>query len=91
MGCDQAAGTTSHGQGSGTCNGGGFSYDVPNQLILSARAIFPGIRDGGDGASARTAVRLTSGDKGWTAGVGPITFDSVCKDLDALSARFFIN
>lgn len=67
MGCANAAAPGGHGQGAGTCNGGGFSYDVPNQLILSAR-VTP---EGGE------TVRLTSGDAGWTAGAGPITFDSV--------------
>jgi alpha-L-rhamnosidase len=72
MGCSSAASPNNHGQGSGTCNGGGFSYDVPNQLILSAQVTTKGGQNEHD-----TTTRLTSGNTGWTAGAGPITFDSI--------------
>jgi len=55
----------SHGVGGGTCNGGGFAYENPNQLLLSARIKLQ------SGAS----LQATSGQD-WTAGAGPITFNS---------------
>jgi hypothetical protein len=39
MGCDAKATAASHGQGTGTCNNGGYYCDVPNQLLLSARVV----------------------------------------------------
>lgn len=69
MGCSTAASPGRHGQGEGTCNGGGFSYNVPNQLILSTRVVTSG---GGN------PLTLNSGaGQGWMAGVGPVTFDSI--------------
>jgi len=69
MGCSTAASPGRHGQGEGTCNGGGFSYNVPNQLILSARVVT---------STGGNPVTLNSGEgQGWMAGVGPITFDSI--------------
>ena len=75
LGCDAKATAASHGQGTGTCNGGGYSYDVPNQLLLSARVVL----------ASGAELSLTSGAAGWTAGAGPITSDSLYdgEDYDA--------
>jgi alpha-L-rhamnosidase len=66
-GCSSAASAGRHGQGSGTCNGGGFAYENPNQLLLSARVK---LQSGG------APLQANSGG-GWTAGAGPVTFNSL--------------
>jgi alpha-L-rhamnosidase len=66
MGCSSAALPKNHGQGTNTCNGGGFSYSSPNQLILQANVIL----------NSGATLHASSGP-GWTSGVGPIVFDSL--------------
>ena len=66
LGCSSAAGPGRHGQGSGTCNGGGFAWPNPNQLLLRAQITL----------TTGTVVTHTSG-QGWTAGSGPIVFNSI--------------
>jgi len=70
VGCRTKPTPDSHGRNwpsSGTCNGGGFSYNTTNQLLLSARVR---LAAGGD------ILHVNSGP-GWHAGAGPITFNSV--------------
>lgn len=55
-----------HGSGGNTCNGGGFAYENPNQLLLLGRIKL----------ASGTTLTVASGPD-WTAGVGPITFNSI--------------
>eukprot|EP01043_Picozoa_sp_COSAG02_P082948 COSAG02_NODE_21065_length_804_cov_1.320567_2_plen_126_part_01 len=67
LGCSTAADSKRHGQGSGTCNGGGFAWPNPNQLLLRAKITL----------ATGTVVTHTSGQDGWIAGKGPIVFNSI--------------
>ena len=84
LGCAKGQ-RAAHGNGGGTCNGGGYAYPNPNQLLLLATLRH---KDG-------SVTRLSSGTgldhtgacaapgECWTAGVGPITFN--CKNWQVLS------
>ena len=68
MGCNTKAQPGRHGQGSGTCNGGGFSYPNANQLLLKANIKL---------MNGSVMSLHTDGGGDWLSAAGPITFDSL--------------
>jgi alpha-L-rhamnosidase len=66
LGCSTAASPSHHGQGTGTCNGGGFAWPNPNQLLLRAKITL----------TTGAVITHTSG-QGWTTSNGPVVFNSI--------------